>query len=455
MKHGVSNDTITDQINSLFSTILAEQKKVSKVTPASPENAHVTESILKEFTAMRGKGFFYNYLSSGRGHGPFTELIDGSVKYDMIGAIGVNLLGHSHPLYIKGHLEAATNDVVMCGNLLPHVEALDLTKELMDSVKDSKLKHFWFAGSGSFSNDTALKLVWQKSNPKYRVIAFDNAFAGRTVATQILTSSAEYRDGMPTSIDVDRVPHFDQKNPEKAIETTINALEEIVKKYPDSHCALMIELIQGEAGFVFGPKEYYEAVFKWAKDHGLFVWIDEIQTFGRTTELFAFQMLGLQEYVDIVTIGKALQCCGIMFSPELNPKPGLIAGTFNGSLVSLNVGAKVLKYLKEGNFYGEHGRIKQIEKNFINRLKHLAKNSCRDKITYMGGVGTMISFEVGNSSKDVTTKYLKELFNNGVIAFTSGHDPAVRVRFLIPTSITDEQIEEVLKIVEATAIKIL
>lgn len=454
MIHGVQSGQIQELSNKLFSEILLEQSKIMGVKAADEDKKHLAEEVINEYASLKGRGFFFNYMSSGRGHGPFTELVDGSVKFDLIGAIGPNLLGHSHPITIKAHLEAATNDVMMCGNLLSHQEPYKLSKVLLNAVKKSRLKHFWFAGSGSFANDSALKMLWQKKAPNYRLIAFQKAFAGRSIATQDITYNAGYREGMPQTIQVDHIPHFDQNDPTNALKKTIDALNELVKERPNQHCAIMMELIQGEAGFVYGTKEYYEGVFKWAKDHGLYVWVDEVQSFGRTHELFAFQHFGLDEYVDVVTVGKALQACGTLYTEELNPKPGLIAGTFNGSIAALNAGEKVVRYLTEGNFYGENGRMKELEGKFISKLNHLGATTCKGKIGYAGGVGTMISFEVGDSSKDATDKFIKKLFENGIICFSAGKDP-VRVRFLIPTCLTDEHIDEIFKIIEKTAQEVL
>ncbi|EQC43456.1 aminotransferase class III-fold pyridoxal phosphate-dependent enzyme [Bacteriovorax sp. Seq25_V] len=452
MINGVNSEEIQSNINKLFSSILKEQQKYTAIKAADEDKKHLTEEKLAEYTKNRGKGFFYNYLSSGRGHGPFTELIDGSVKLDLIGGIGPNILGHSHPLYIKAHLEAACSDTIMCGNLQPYQEAANLTNLLISKVQKSKLRNFWYTGSGSFANDLALKLIWQKKDPAYRLIAFTKAFAGRSVATQDITYNASYREGMQTAVNVDHVPHFDQTNPEGSAQRTIDALNEVVKQHPGQHCAIMLELVQGEGGFIFGEKDYYVQIFEWAKAHGLYIWIDEVQTFARTKELFAFQTLGLDEYVDIVTVGKALQCCGTLYSDELNPKPGLIAGTFNGSLTALNAGEKIVRYLTEGNFYGEKGRMAELEHTFISRLKHLGATSCKGKITYAGGIGTMIAFEVGDSSGPVTTKFVKDLFDRGLLVFTAGSAPT-RVRMLLPVCLTDEQIDIALKIIEETVIE--
>ena len=453
MEIRANNSEIQDHINKLFTEILKEQKKYMGVRPPNTEKSHLTKDLLQKYESMRGKGFFYNYLSSGRGHGPFTELIDESIKYDLIGGIGPNLLGHSHPLYIKAQLESATSDTIMCGNLQPYPEALELTEALISNVsKKSKLKNFWFTGSGSFANDLALKLIWQKKDPKYRVIAFNKSFAGRSVATQDLTHNESYRQGMPSTVQVDHVPHFDQNNPENALENTLSELKRVVKENPKQHCAIMLEIIQGEGGFIYGNKEYYEEIFKWAKAQGLYIWVDEVQTFGRTTELFAYQMMGLDEYVDVVTVGKALQVCGVLYTEELNPKPGLIAGTFNGSVSALNAGQKIVNYLTESHFFGAKGRIAEIENAFLSRFEHLMKTTCRDKITYAGGVGTMIAYEIGDSSKETTMKYIRKLFDNGILCFMCGANPT-RVRMLLPLSLTNEHIDEIFKIINDTVME--
>ncbi len=454
MAIGVQSNEIHDHFNKLFSAILIEQQKYDHIKAADQEKREILTQKLKEFEQLKGRGFFYPFMASGRGHGPFVELIDGSIKYDLINAIGVNLLGHSHPIYIKANLEAATSDTMMAGNLLSYQEPYELSQTLLNAVKKSKLKHFWFSCSGSFAGDTALKILWQKKAPNYRLIAFQKSFAGRSIAMQDVTYNPAYREGMPQTISVDHVPHFDYKNPEKSLEMTLDALDDLIKKNGNTYCAITIELIQGEAGFIYGTKEYYEGIFKWAKSHGIYVWVDEVQSFARTHELFAFQMFGLDEYVDVVTVGKVLQACGTFYTEELNPKPGLIAGTFNGSIASMNAGKAIVRYLTEGNFYGENGRIKEIEELFKSQFKRLSEGSCKGKIPYYGGVGTMLSFEVGDATTETTNKFMKTLFENGIISFSAGKEPT-RVRFLLPLSLLEEHIQEIFSILERTILEVI
>jgi 4-aminobutyrate aminotransferase-like enzyme len=165
-------------------------------------------------------------------------------------------------------------------------------------------------------------------------------------------------------------------------------------------------------------------------------------------------MFGLDEYVDVVTVGKVLQACGTFYTEELNPKPGLIAGTFNGSVASMNAGKAIVRYLSEGNFYGDNGRIKEIEDKFKANFKRLAEGSCKGKIPYYGGVGTMLSFEVGDATTETTNKFMKTLFENGIISFSAGKEPT-RVRFLLPLSLLEEHIQEIFSILERTILEVI
>lgn len=449
MKTGVWNSSIEDSFNQLFSHVLLEQRKVNSVRAADPVKSQEQKTILDQYALDKGRGFFYDYLSSGRGHGPFTELVDGSVKYDLIGAIGVNLLGHSHPLVIKAHLEAALQDVVMCGNLLTHPEAQALSAKILDCVKGSKLKHFWFAGSGSFANDNALKMIWQKAAPKTKILALDKAFAGRSIATQEITYNPEYRQGMPKLLDVIHVSNYNQKNPGNSWQQTHQSLEAAWKEHGNELCCLTFEVVQGEGGFIYGERDYYAKLCQWAREKGLYIWIDEVQSFGRTTELFAFQTFGLDEYVDVVTVGKALQACGTLFSDELNPKPGLISGTFNGSIAGLKAGHAILRFLTEGPFYGAGGRMKELQDTFLARFDALMKGSCQGKITFATGIGTMIAFEVAEGDDAKTKQIVKELFAAGIVCFTAGHHPT-RIRFLLPVTLTEAHIDDIFVILEKT-----
>ncbi len=446
MSLGVSNPKIDDQINHLFSEILVAQHEFMKTRGPDPEKSKFVSEKLAEYEKIRGRGFFYPLLATGRGHGPFTELFDGSVKFDLINSIGVNLLGHSHPIFIKSCLEAATMDTLMTGNLHLYEDPIELSKSIVSHVSKSRLKHFWFAGSGSFANDNAIKMIWQKSEGRTRILAAQKCFAGRSIATQDITHNLDYKKGMPTLLEVDHFPISESENLKDQISETISNLE---ATYSDQHCAITMELVQGEGGFNVYPRDLYKAVFDWAKGKKLFIWIDEIQSFGRTGELFAFQKLELDEYPDVVTVGKALQSCGTLFSSELNPKPGLIAGTFQGSLSSIKAGRKILKYLSMGNFFGAGGRVEEIRNKFEDKMNKLIKTS-DGFFSSTSGIGLMFAFQIKDGNKDDTAKFIKKLFENGIICFSCGKNP-YKIRFLLPLCLNEEHIDEIFQILNKTA----
>ena len=77
---------------------------------------------------------------------------------------------------------------------------------------------------------------------------------------QDVTYNASYREGMPKAIEVDHVPHFNYKDPTNSLKVTLEALENLITKNGNIYCAISIELIQGEAGFIYGTKEYRDLI---------------------------------------------------------------------------------------------------------------------------------------------------------------------------------------------------
>ncbi|HWU42016.1 MAG TPA: aminotransferase class III-fold pyridoxal phosphate-dependent enzyme, partial [Bdellovibrio sp.] len=188
-----------------------------------------------------------------------------------------------------------------------------------------------------------------------------------------------------------------------------------------------------------------------AKSKNIAVWMDEVQTFARTGEYFAFETLDLGQYVDICTIAKTAQIGATLYTEEYNPKPGLIAGTFSGSTPCLAAGMEMLDMLSEG-FLGANGRIQQIHKRFINGLNQMNEGSCKGLASDAGGMGLMVAFTPHDGKKESVNSFLNKLFANGVISFPCGKDP-VRARFLIPAIIQDEDIDVALKVIEKTLLE--
>ncbi len=437
--------------SALLQSLQASSAKLSGVRP--PASGEMREAFLKqvaEYGKARGRDLYYPIIASGLGSGPFFELMDGSVMYDMITGIGINFFGHSHPELMSEMLDGIGADV-MQGNLQPGHEAKALLDKLLSIVgPKSRLKHGWITTCGTMANEIALKCVRQKRAPATKILAFKDCFAGRSTAMQEITDNPAYRQGQPVYGEVYYLSFYDEKlGLEGSIAQTLSQLKEHLGRFPGKFAALMAELVQGEGGFNFAPREFYAKVFEEAKKAGLAIWVDEIQTFGRTGEYFAYQKFGLDEYVDIVTLAKMLQSAAVLYSDEYNPKPGLVAGTFSGSTVALRAARRSLELLEEGKYLGENGKVARLSERFATNLTKLAQGACKGLLKSHRNIGGMIAFESLDGTLDDAKLVLSKLFERGVVAFYCGHGPYL-VRMLPPLGVMSEkQVDEVCEIIGA------
>ena len=394
---------------------------------------------------MRSSKLWYPYLGSGMGRGCLVELIDGSIKYDFISGIGVHF-AHGHPLIIKACIEAAIQDLVMQGNLQQNKDIVELAYLL---TKEAKIDHIFFSTSGAMACENALKILFQKQFPKKRLLAFDRCFMGRTLALSQITDKAAYREGLPSTIFVDYLPFFDPSNPQSSLDEAINALKKFIHRHPNDYAAICTEVIQGEGGCWVGNKEFFHEIFKIAKEHGIAIFVDEVQSFARTSKLFAFQHFELQDFVDVVTIGKISQICATLFKSSFAPKQGLVSQTFTGSTSAILASKTIINELLNNNFFGPEGKHEKLHQHFEKHLKQI-QISTNGLLQGPFGTGMMVAFTVYKGDKDKSIAFTKKLFDNGLIVFTAGEDPT-RVRMLLPSGgITFEDIDQAALIIENT-----
>ncbi|MDZ4677195.1 MAG: aminotransferase class III-fold pyridoxal phosphate-dependent enzyme [Oligoflexia bacterium] len=443
----------SSRIQKLISDLKAElqvtQKKINGVKPPDPERVQNYKSYLDQLNTIRGRNLFYPYVGSGMGHGPYVELHDGSVKIDLINGIGIQLFGHCHTELTEVAIQASMQDVIMQGNLQPNREYGELLNILLAGAsKGSRIKRGWIGTCGTIANENALKICRQKNSPARKILAFKDCFAGRSTLMAEITDNPEYRVGLPVYNEVLYLPFYDKKDP-ASTEKTVTELKKHIAANPENIACFMFELVQGEGGFNTAPPEFFKALFNICKENKIAVWADEIQTFCRTGELFAFQTLGLGEYIDIVTLAKTAQCGAVLYTEEYNPKPGLIAGTFTASTVSLATGTKVLQMMMADNpkMLGNDGRVHKIHYEFASMLQDLQHGSCKGLIQDFGGIGLMMSLTPYDGSKDKVMKLLQTLFQNGLISFSCGHGP-YKLRFLLPAILEPKHIGEIKGILE-------
>jgi 4-aminobutyrate aminotransferase-like enzyme len=422
------------------------QSEMNTIRPPHAERKLAYNELLEKYGSIRGGNLWYPYLGSGIGNGALVELLDGSVKYDFINGIGAHYWGHSHPEIIESSIDAAIADTTMQGHLQQNAESFAITQMLVEA---SGMDHCFLTTSGVMANENALKILFQHCHPANRVLAFEHCFAGRTLAVANITDKPSYRQGLPTCLEVDYIPFFDSENPEESTQKALDVLKAHLHRYPNQHAAMIFELVQGEGGFYPGDTAYFVALMKELKNHGIKILVDEVQTFGRLPQLFAFQYFHLEEYVDVVTIGKSSQVCATLFRDELKPLPGLLSQTFTGSSSQIRAGYVIISNLIKGNYFGSTGKIQSIHDYFEKGFKEIEKRH-PNLISGPWGIGAMIAFTPFNGEAKKVLKLSHELFEAGVICFVTGSDP-MRIRFLVPMgAIKEKDIDEVLTIVKKT-----
>lgn len=443
-----NSPVIAGLISDLCDEVMVQNSSLNGIREADPALEAQFKKKVEHIGKLRGRPLYHNYIGTGSGRGPFVEIEDGSVKLDLINGIGIHVLGHSHPRVMAAAVRGSISDIIMQGNLQANNEYIKFTEKIIQlASRKSKIRHAWIATCGTMANETALKIARQKNTPARFMFAMKNAFAGRSTMMAEVTDNPAYRQGLPEYNEVLRIPTYDNKDPQSA-EKALRAMKEQYAKHDKDVSCFVFEPMLGEGGFVPTPREFFLPMLDFCKANKIAVWLDEVQTFTRTGEFFAFETMDLGSYVDIVTIAKTVQVGATLYTEEYNPKPGLVSGTFAGSGASLSAGLEIINVL-EGGYVGPNGRILQIYRKFIDGLNDLNQTTCKNLVQDAGGMGLMIAFTPFNGKKEKVEELIKALYKNGLICFSCGKDP-VRIRFLVPAIIQDHEIDLALKVVEKT-----
>ncbi|TWT92707.1 aminotransferase class III-fold pyridoxal phosphate-dependent enzyme [Stieleria varia] len=405
---------------------------LSDVRPADPALAQSYQSLLDRITAVRGGPPIWPYLSSGLGNGPYVELADGSVKLDFICGIGVHGAGHSDPQILDAAIDAALEDTVMQGNLQQHPPSIEMMERLtaLACSGGAKLEHCLLSTSGAMANENAMKIALHHRAPADRVIAFDNAFAGRTLAMASVTDRAAYRSGLPLALAVDYLPFLDPVNPQRSQQWAVDELHRLLARHPGRYAAFWAEPIAGEGGYFGGSTEFFTALCEPLRQAGVPIIFDEVQTFSRTSQPFAFQHYGLDRFADIVTVGKITQVCATLYGDAFKPKAPILSQTFTGASSSIATGIAMLDRLQAQGCFGADGGNMSRHRYFVDALTNLAgKYPGQIKGPY--GEGMMIAFTPGDGSLDDAKRLMGIMYDEGLLGFLCGGNPA-RIRFLPP-----------------------
>src|SRR5712672_4119778 len=232
-------------------------------------------------------------LAFERGEGAWLIATTGERYLDFTSGVAVNALGHAHPRLVEA-LSAQAARLLHVSNLFRIPESERLAERL---CAQSFADYVFFANSGAEAMEGAIKTARKfhavnGAPERVRIITFEGAFHGRTLATLAAGGQKKYLDGFgPVVEGFDQVPFGD-------LEATKRALG------PDT-AAIVIEPIMGEGGVRVVPHELLRALRRLCDQHGLLLVFDEVQTgMGRTGDLFAYQHTGVTP--DIMALAKAL-----------------------------------------------------------------------------------------------------------------------------------------------------
>ncbi len=233
-------------------------------------------------------------------HGRGAYLYDSAGKkyLDFLGGIAVNALGHAHPRIVKA-VRREAGRAIHLSNLFHNEFQGPLARKLAEW---SGLDRVFFANSGTEAIDGALKLARLCSRPaaadfhaatnKFRILALENSFHGRTFGALSVTSTEKYRLPFYPALPGVEFVRF-------------NDTSDLEAKFDDSVCAILLETIQGEGGIHAISEEFWNSARALATQHGALLIADEIQCgLGRTGRCFAYQKFSSKP--DVAVIAKPL-----------------------------------------------------------------------------------------------------------------------------------------------------
>ncbi|HVP83789.1 MAG TPA: aspartate aminotransferase family protein [Rhizomicrobium sp.] len=368
-----------------------------------------------------------------RGEGPYLFAEDGQRYLDFGAGVAVNALGHANPKLVNALMEQAQR-VWHTSNNYRILGQESLSKKLVESTFADTM---FFTNSGAESIECAIKMArryhYVSGHPeRFRIITFEGAFHGRTLAAIAAGGQAKYLEGFGPKVEgFDQVPFGDLK----ALEAAIT---------PET-AALMIEPIQGEGGLRPADPEYLRALRKLCDQHGLLLIFDEIQTgVGRTGKLFAHEWSGVTP--DIMAIAKGIGGgfpIGACLATAEAAK-GMIAGThgstFGGNPLGTAVGNAVLETVLAPGFL-EH--VQKIGNYLHQQLGRLAAEH-PNVFEGVRGQGLMIGLKM----RVPNTDFVNAARKHGILVLGAGDNV---VRLLPPLNIDETHVREAMEKLTAAA----
>lgn len=285
----------------------------------------------------------------------------GTTYLDFTGGVAVNALGHAHPRLAKAIADQAAR-VMHVSNYFYNEENILLADELCALTGQDRA---FFCNSGAEANEALFKLArrhfFATGRPeKYRFIAFEKSFHGRSLATVTLTGQRSYSEGFGPRIEgITHVPYGD--------------LDAVAKVMGPDVAGIFVEPVQGEGGVLPAPPGFLAGLRKLCDEHGALLLIDEIQTgVGRTGAFLGSQIDGVR--ADAISLAKGLAGgfpIGVMLASEALADalpPGTHGSTFGGNPLACAAARAVLATLRDEHLVEEAARKGKLLGDFLAAL---------------------------------------------------------------------------------------
>ena len=331
-----------------------------------------------------------------KGEGCWLWDMNGHRYLDFLSGIAVCGLGHAHPAVVEA-LTAQAKKLFHVSNLFymePQVKAAEMltAHSFGDKV--------FFCNSGAEANEAAIKLARRYSWKKYgegrsTIIAMENSFHGRTMATISATGQPKFQIGFAPL-----QPGF--------VHVPFNDLEALEKHIDETTCAVMIELIQSEGGVNVADMEYVKKVRELTKDKDILLMLDEVQTgMGRTGTFFAYEQFGIEP--DVMSLAKALGNgfpVGAIIAKDAVMaafEPGTHASTFGGNPLAAWAVIATINTLLEEDVIRHCAEVGEyLQKGLMDLKKKFPF------ITEIRGMGLIWGVELTANGDEIVKEFLKE-----------------------------------------------
>jgi len=366
-----------------------------------------------------------------RGHGVWLETPEGERYLDFAAGIAVNSLGHTHPHLVEA-LKAQADRLWHLSNVHEIPDQSRLARRLTEVTFADKV---FFTNSGAEALECAIKTArrhfYVNGQPeRYRIITFEGAFHGRTLATIAAGGQPKYLEGFGPKVEgFDQVPFDDIE----AVKATIT----------EETAAILIEPVQGEGGIRPLSNESLRALRELCDEQGILMILDEVQSgVGRTGKLFAHGWAGIEP--DIMAVAKGIGG-GFPFGACLataDAADGMTLGThgttYGGNPLAMAVGNAVLDVILEPGFLPHVNDVALVLRQGLASLK----DRYPDLISDVRGAGLMLGIKCAKSNADL----VMAMRNEHILGVPAGDNV---VRLLPPLIVTAEEARDALSRIEA------